>query len=191
MQKTRAIYSGAISSFINGNHYKVIGNTEPVGICGSGIVDIIAYLLTEGCINKTGLLKETFIIPRKNKIQVIQKDIREIQLAKSAIYSGIIILMKQAGLSFRDIEALYLAGGFGNYININSAIQIGLLPHELKGKIFPVGNSAAIGALQYLKSVGFEKKINEIVKNSKYIELSYHEEFTTEYVLNMNFTLNN
>jgi len=178
---------GAISVFSNPEKYQVIGNSEPLGICGSGIVDIVAYLLVKDIIDETGLLKEIFIISPEKNIQIVQQDIREIQLAKSAIYSGIKILMNLAGLSFSDIDALYLAGGFGNYINIKSAIQIGLLPCELRNKIYPVGNSAGIGAMQYIKSDDFEKKIDAILKNSQYIELSYVDEFTMEFALNMNF----
>ena len=181
-----AVY-GAISSFTDQKNYQVIGNTAPRGICGSGIVDIVAYLLANDLLDETGLLKDTFVIHQKNSIQVSQQDIREIQLAKSAIYSGIKILINMAGLSYENIETLFLAGGFGNYINIISAIQIGLLPYELRNKINPIGNSAGIGALQYLKSENFEKKIDKILKKSQYLELSNMDEFTMEFALNMNF----
>ena len=179
--------SGAISVYHGPENYKVIGNTEPVGICGSAIVDIVAYMLDKELIDGTGLLKETFSIFPENGVQVIQQDVREIQLAKSAIYSGIKILMNYAGLSFEETDALYLAGGFGNYINIESAVKIGLLPQELIGKIYPVGNSAGIGALQYLKSDKFKIKSEAIRKNISYIELSYIEEFTVEFAMNMDF----
>jgi len=179
--------NGAISVFSNPESYQAIGNTEPLGICGSGIVDIVAYLIMNDLVDETGLLKNTFMVYRPNNIQVTQQDIREIQLTKSAIFSGIKILMDKAEVSFNDIDALYLAGGFGNYINIKSAIQIGLLPYELKDKIYPVGNSAGIGALQYLKSDVFELKIDKVLKNSKYIELSNVDEFTMEFALNMSF----
>jgi uncharacterized 2Fe-2S/4Fe-4S cluster protein (DUF4445 family) len=181
-----AVY-GAISHFSSLNNYQVIGNSEPIGICGSGIVDIVAYLLRSDLIDETGLLTKTFVISSDNKIWVTQQDIREIQLAKSAIYSGIRILMKMTGISFSDIDALFLAGGFGNYINIKSAIEIGLLPCEMKDRIYPVGNSAGIGALQYLKSDEFEERINKSLKNSRYIELSSLDEFSTEFALNINF----
>ena len=144
-------------------------------------------MLVNDLIDETGLLKEPFIISAEKNIQVIQQDIREIQLAKSAIYSGVKILMNLAGLTFSDIDALYLAGGFGNYINIKSAIQIGLLPYELSDKIYPVGNSAGIGALQYLKSNDFEEKTVKILKDTGYIELSNIDEFTMEFALNMDF----
>jgi uncharacterized 2Fe-2S/4Fe-4S cluster protein (DUF4445 family) len=144
-------------------------------------------MLLHGLIDNSGLLKETFIIHPKPKIEVIQQDIREIQLAKSAIFSGIRTLLKAAQMTFNDIDALYLAGGFGNYINISSAIQIGLLPDELRNRIYPVGNSAGIGALQYLKSDEFEEKVIITLKKSVYIELSDSDEFTVEFVMNMNF----
>lgn len=179
--------NGAISGFSCNNVYQVIGNIEPTGICGSGLVDIAAYLVINNIVDETGILKETFIIHKGNRIQIAQQDIREIQLAKSAIYSGIKILMNKAGMTYHDIDALYLAGGFGNYININSAIQIGLLPHELREKIYPIGNSSVIGALQYLKSDEFAVKIDNIINNSEYIELANADEFPMEFALNMDF----
>ena len=179
--------NGAISSFAGQNIYQVIGNSEPLGICGSGIVDIVAYLLRNDLIDETGFLKESFVINPDSRIEVTQQDIREIQLAKSAIYSGIRVLMSMSGISSGDIDALFLAGGFGNYINVRSAIEIGLLPYELKDRIYPVGNSAGIGALQYLKSDEFEERISKTLKNSRYIELSNLDEFSTEFALNMNF----
>jgi uncharacterized 2Fe-2S/4Fe-4S cluster protein (DUF4445 family) len=183
--------SGAISGFTSRNKYHVIGNSEPIGICGSGIVDIVAWLIENDLVDETGLLKDIFVIHQKNNIRVIQQDIRAIQLAKSAIYSGMTILLNRAGLSFNDIDALFLAGGFGNYINIKSALNIGLLPYVLKDKIYPVGNSAGIGALQYLKSDDFESRIDRIIMNSQYIELSDIEEFAIEFASNMNFSKNN
>ncbi len=180
--------NGAISVFAGESEYSVIGNCEPTGICGSGIFDIVAYLLDNDAVDHTGLLHDTFIIHQKNNVRVTQQDIREIQLAKSAIYSGIRILMNTAEMSYDDIDALYLAGGFGNYINIDSAIRIGLLPHELKGKMFPIGNSAGIGALQYLRSDTFETKIERVLGQAHYIELSYEDDFPMEFALNMGFT---
>ncbi|MDX9881622.1 MAG: ASKHA domain-containing protein [Prolixibacteraceae bacterium] len=181
---------GAIAGFSGPDQYQVIGNTPPKGICGSAIIDIVAWLVKNDRVDETGELKETFIIHPENNIQVVQQDIREIQLAKSAIYSGIKILMAQTGLTFDDIDALYLAGGFGNYINIPSAIQIGLLPYKLRKVTFAVGNSAGIGTLQYLKSEAFEKKAHTIFQTARYIELSNVDEFAMEFAINMNFTKN-
>jgi len=179
--------SGAISRFADPDNFQVIGNIAPTGICGSGIVDIIAYLIKNDLIDESGLLKESYVIHPENEIQVTQDDIRQIQLAKSAIYSGIKILIEVAELSYDEIDFLFLAGGFGNYIHIESAIQIGLLPYELKDSIRPVGNSAGVGALQYLKSPRLEKKIDRVLKMAHYIELSGRDDFTLEFAMNMNF----
>jgi uncharacterized 2Fe-2S/4Fe-4S cluster protein (DUF4445 family) len=180
--------SGAISSFSSKNDYEVVGDVPPEGICGSGIVDIIAYLVQNEFIDETGLLPADFIIHQDNQIVITQQDVREVQLAKSAIYSGIKVLIAKAGISFENIDCLYLAGGFGNYINHKSAIQIGLLPAEMDDKIKAVGNSAGIGALQYLKSIEFEKKTENVLKKTIYIELSNMDEFNFEFALNMNFS---
>jgi len=179
---------GAVSVFNGEGDYTVIGNAEPTGICGSGIFDIVAYLLDNGMVDTSGLLQETFVIDRRNDVRVTQQDIREIQLAKSAIYSGVRILMEKAELTYGDIDALYLAGGFGNYINIDSAIRIGLLPHELRGKMFPIGNSAGIGALQSLRSEAFAQKIERVLERARYIELSYEDDFPVEFAMNMSFS---
>jgi uncharacterized 2Fe-2S/4Fe-4S cluster protein (DUF4445 family) len=176
---------GAISSFKDPENYSVVGNEVPTGICGSGIVDIVAYLLRKHIMDETGFMKEDFIIERN--IRVTQQDIREIQLAKSAIFSGIKILLQEAGMTFLDVDELFLAGGFGNYMNVESAIEIGLIPGEMKDRIFPLGNSAGIGTLQYLKSEQFKERINSILTRAKYIELSSQDDFPTEFALNMNF----
>ncbi len=184
-----AAVNGAVSAFHDPGKYQVIGGSEPAGICGSGIVDLVAYLLRTGRIDETGRLTEPCIVHSENKIMVTQEDIREIQLAKSAVFSGIKILMKITGLTFGDLDALYLAGGFGNYINIRSATDIGLLPREMEGRIYPVGNSAGIGALQYLRNQDLEQKISHILGNIQYVELSNVDEFATEFAMNMNFTV--
>jgi len=178
---------GAIASYAGPDSYRVIGNVSPAGVCGSGIIDIIAWLLDNGKIDETGFIKQDFQICSDGNIYLTQKDIREVQLAKSAIYSGMKILLKRKGLEFRDMDALFLAGGFGNYINVNSALRMGLLPGELAGKICQVGNSAGIGALQYLKSAGFAQRTETIAARASYLELSHDTDFTTQFALNMGF----
>ncbi len=176
---------GAVAAFENPGKYKVIGDTTATGICGSGVIDVVAWLLRNNLMDESGLIQQNFeICPG---VLITQADIREIQLAKSAIYSGIKILLKRAGLDFKDLEALFLAGGLGNYIHIPSAVEIGLLPAELRDKTFPVGNSAGIGALQFLRSEEFAKKVDKVVQQSQYIELSNDEDFVLEFAMNMDF----
>lgn len=182
-----AALTGAVSVFSGPGKYQVIGNAEPIGICGSGLVDIVAYMVSNDIIDETGRLEETFYINQENNIYINQQDIREMQLAKSAVYSGIKILTDEAGFTFNDIDGLYLAGGFGNYINIESAIKTGLLPCELKDRIYAVGNSAVIGAFQFLKADEFEILIDTVLQKAAYIELSSIENFATEFAMNMNF----
>ncbi len=182
-----AAVTGAVSGFSDDGEIQVIGNIAPAGICGSGIVDIVAYLVRKGIVDGTGFMKDPFVIHEANAIKVTRQDIREIQLAKSAIFSGIRILMKRAGIGFGDVEALYLAGGFGNYISIRSAVDLGLLPEELDGRIFAVGNSAGIGALQYLRSDEIESRIGRLIENSIYVDLSEAEDFPEEFAMNMDF----
>jgi uncharacterized 2Fe-2S/4Fe-4S cluster protein (DUF4445 family) len=176
---------GAIAAFEGPSNYKVIGDVRPVGICGSGVIDSVAWLRRNHLMDESGLIQQDFeIYPG---IQITQADIREIQLAKSAIYSGIKILLKRAGLNFQELEALFLAGGLGNYIHIPSAVEIGLLPAELKDKTFAVGNSAGIGALQFLRSEVFANKVDRVIQQSQYIELSDDEDFALEFAMNMDF----
>lgn len=176
---------GAIAAFESPSNYKVIGDIMPTGICGSGAIDVVAWLWRNNLMDESGLIQQNFEI--SPGVRITQADIREIQLAKSAIYSGIKTLLKRAGLGFEEFEALFLAGGLGNYIHIPSAVEIGLLPAELRDKTFAVGNSAGIGALQFLRSEVFATKVDRVVQQSQYIELSDDEDFVLEFAMNMDF----
>ncbi len=196
---------GAINSISlkTGIDYTTIGNAEPVGICGTGIVDAVAQMLDIGLIDETGRIDEDWetttldqaciadnisVINNMNAfvicgdIAITQKDIRELQNAKAAIAAGINVLIKQAGISFSDINNVYLAGGFGTYINIESALKIGLIPIELRGKIESVGNAAGQGAVEGLISQDSINQTYEISKKIKYIELSSSKDFNDLYI---------
>jgi uncharacterized 2Fe-2S/4Fe-4S cluster protein (DUF4445 family) len=171
----------------------VIGDEKPIGICGSGIVDVIALMLDKGLVDPTGLVKGDYEIVQKREsatgrsIFVNQEDVRQVQLAKSAIATGIKLLIKRAGLGYDDIDALFLAGGFGNYLNVDSAMIIGLLPLQLKGKVISLGNTAGTGALLAIKSLSFMDVLASILQKTKHIELSEDDDFLLEYAMNMNF----
>jgi uncharacterized 2Fe-2S/4Fe-4S cluster protein (DUF4445 family) len=183
---------GAISVFMP-TGYSVIGNFAPVGICGSGLIDVVAFLVENKLVKNDGLLEKDFVIvPRKDsgtsdEIVLTQQDIREVQLAKSAIMAGVNVLLKKASLTFDDIDVLFLAGGFGNYIDTGNAIKIGMLPKSLKTKIISLGNTSGTGALLALKSVNFDALIRQIRQKTIYIELSEDEDFTLDFVMNMGF----
>lgn len=184
---------GALSAF-SGSSFKVIGDVAPVGICGSGLIDIIASMLEEDLIDDNGLLESDFVVVDKEHsatgapIMIYQQDVREVQLAKSAIAAGVKILMAKGGIDMQDLDAVFLAGGFGNYIDINSAIKIGLLSGQYKDKIIPMGNTSGTGALLSLKSSAFIHILNTLVKKAEFLELSEEPDFTMEFAMNMMFS---
>ena len=120
-------------------------------------------------------------------ISLDQRDVRQFQLAKSAIATGIFILLKQAGLTFDDLDALFLAGGFGNYLNVECAVKTGLIPLSMKEKVINLGNTSGTGALLALRSTSFEAVLENILGHTRHIELSDDEDFPMEFALNMDF----
>jgi len=183
---------GAISAYGN-EGYTVIGNEKPIGLCGSGLIDIVAWLCENNKINSDGLLEHDFIIVPASEsgtgqvISLTQTDVREVQLAKSAIASGVNILVKHSGLTFDKIDTLFLAGGFGNYINIESAMRIGLISPAMKDKIIPLGNTSGTGALTSLKSVKFDDILNKLISKASVVELAGDDDFALEFAMNMIF----
>ena len=115
-------------------------------------------------------------------IAITQKDVREIQNAKAAISAGIKTIVNRCGIEYDDIANVYLAGGFGNCLNIESAVNIGLLPMELKEKVIAVGNAAGLGAVECLLSVKSMESTQRFAKGIQYIELLSAPEFTDEYI---------
>ncbi|NLA85180.1 MAG: ATP-binding protein, partial [Clostridiales bacterium] len=122
-----------------------------------------------------------------NDIFITQKDVREIQLAKAAIAAGIHILMKEMNIDFEDIERVYLAGGFGNYIDKDHAAEIGLIPNALRGKVIQVGNAALTGGKMLLKSGRYLEEAIQIWNTTKFIELSTRLDFNEIFVEQMEF----
>ncbi|MBV1756593.1 MAG: DUF4445 domain-containing protein, partial [Dethiosulfatibacter sp.] len=212
--------TGAIERFEilqDGIHYKVIGDSNPKGICGSGIVDIIAELLKIGVLDNTGkmLSPEKFAIANPNSsltknlvthggkiafmvvspddsfdgegVYVTQKDIRQVQLAKSAIFTGCQMLLDKYGLKGEELDEILLAGAFGNYINVNNAQHIGLIPAFDGVTIFSIGNAAGTGVQQYLLNQLSSDRCKEIVQKTKHIELASDPDFQNLYVQNMYF----
>jgi uncharacterized 2Fe-2S/4Fe-4S cluster protein (DUF4445 family) len=187
-------FAGAIASYNNPESFCTIANQPAVGICGSGLIDIVSYLLNQKIVSGDGVMENDFVVGKnkaeKQTILINQQDIREVQLAKAAIMAGIQILVKAAKLDFEKIDALFLAGGFGNYIIIDSAIRIGLLPYKMKDKIIVIGNTSGTGACLALTSELFGKITSEVVQKAHYVELSTQEDFVLEYAMQMSFPEN-
>ena len=129
--------------------FHVIGDTEPSGICGSGLIDAVASFLDLGLINKRGRIQSTEetngqrVLYLNNDIYLTQNDIHEVMLAKGAIAAGVELLAKTLGIEVSDIDRVLLAGAFGSFLNADNACRIGLLPAGLEGKATAVGNAAA------------------------------------------------
>ena len=162
----------------------VIGEGEPVGICGSGLVDAVAVMLELEAIDEVGYLEEDeFVI--KAPVCITPKDIRMLQLAKSAICAGIVTLIKNENVKESDIAVLCIAGGFGNYLNKESAAVIGLLPRELAEKSRSVGNAALGGASMLLLNADIKEKAEKIAKTSISLDLSTDPVFSEQYMSGM------
>lgn len=194
---------------------KTIGDVEPVGICGSGIIDAVGELIRTGIVNASGKLLSRekmekaglseavlkHIVPdgRANNfvlwfspegdrdVIITQKDVREVQLAKAAISAGISTLMLELGLTLETLEKVSIAGAFGSYIRNESAINIGLLPKVELEKIHSIGNSAGIGASMVLLSRASEKETEEIVDTINHVELAARPDFQDAYMNAMAF----
>lgn len=183
---------GAISAY-DEKGYTVIGDVLPSGICGSGLIDVVAYMVSHGLLSSEGLLSEDFVVEEakhtgiNDHIVINQQDIREVQLAKSAIAAGVNILLSKAGISHHELDAVFLAGGFGNHINTQSAITIGLLSAHYREKVISLGNTSGTGALLSLKSVWFRNITDDIIARADHIELSEEVDFAMEFAMNMMF----
>jgi Uncharacterized metal-binding protein len=172
-----------------------IGGESAVGICGTGVIEAVAELLREGLIDETGLFEEEYfdegfllcVDEKGSKIALKQKDIREIQLAKSAVRAGVETLISQYGVTYDEIENVYIAGGFGYKMSIDKALSIGLLPQELRDKIKAVGNTCLSGAYKYLLKGDSEQDVDNIISLSSEVQLSSDKKFNELYVKYMYF----
>ncbi|NLB80540.1 MAG: ATP-binding protein [Clostridiaceae bacterium] len=178
---------GAISSVLidSGIHIKTIGDKKPIGICGSGIIDAAAQMVANKIIDETGFLDMDFLLA--DDIYIVQKDIREIQLAKSAIRSGIDTLVEETGIQYNEIDNVFLAGGMGSFINLESAAEIKLLPLQLIDKTSVSGNAALGGAIAMLVSEKIRTAAELIAKTTQHIELSSSSLFNDAFVSNLLF----
>ncbi len=163
----------------------IIGEGIPKGICGSGLVDAIACLLELEELDETGFLEEDAVIAAP--VALTAKDIRMVQLAKSAICAGIIALLTSAELTPGQVDRFYIAGGFGEYLNLISAARIGLFPAELAGKVRVTGNGALSGAALLLLDRSCRTKAMELAKKAGHLELANDPTFAEEYMNGMMF----
>ncbi|WP_312643505.1 ASKHA domain-containing protein [Hydrogenoanaerobacterium sp.] len=188
----------------NALHIETIGGLPPIGICGSGIIDAAAAALQAGGMDDTGRILDTdeaegfivhyidddegeIVLDKASGISLTQQDVREIQLAKAAIAAGVNTLLHESGLTLKEIDKLYIAGGFGAHINKASACAIGLLPAALLDKIVFVGNAAGMGAQRALLTADGKARLRALADRAQYLELSGHAFFQDSYIEEMMF----
>jgi len=182
---------GAIESFsLSDDRYRVIGNTDPKGICGTGYVDILAELVRHGLLERNGRLREGKGVRRRESILefvvassdssdivVTQLDIRKLQLVISAFKTAYYFLLEQLGIKPSDLEKVYVAGSFGFRINPDNAVEIGLLPRVEKENIVFIGNGSLAGAEIYLVSMSEREKIRRICRRIRVLNMPERKEF--------------
>ncbi len=174
---------------------QVIGGLPPVGICGSGLLDVVAQLRLKGVLESSGRMishplvrtrdgSREFVLAQRaglDAIVVSQKDVRELQLAKAAIRLGIRALVEAEGLTEDRIERVFIAGAFGTYIDVGSALVIGMLPFLPLERFQQVGNAAGTGARMALISRTLRAKAREIAAQDSYIELACIPDFNRKF----------
>lgn len=174
---------------------QTIGNTKAVGICGTGIIEIVAEMIKHKIIDETGLMSEDYFdegfpLARTSSdeiIKVTQKDVRELQLAKSAIRAGVETLCLRYGVNYEQVDKVYLAGGFGVKLDHEKAIAIGLLPEAFRGKIEGIGNSSLGGAVKYAIKDNAREHLKNLIKISLEINLANDKAFNEFYMKHMFF----
>ncbi|MBQ2676887.1 MAG: DUF4445 domain-containing protein [Clostridia bacterium] len=180
--------------------YKTVGDKAPCGICGSGLIDAVACMLSLGVIDETGRLLDDDELPKNlqyrlndegfviaDNVVLTQKDIREVQLAKAAIAAGTDCLFNKAQINFADTDKAIVAGGFGASVNMENAAKIGLIPKQFCDCIEFIGNGSGLGASKALLSEQFKLRLDGISEKCSYMELSGDSYFSDRYIERMIF----
>jgi uncharacterized 2Fe-2S/4Fe-4S cluster protein (DUF4445 family) len=184
-----------------GVDYRVIGGSSPRGVCGSGLIELVAELFSNKVIDRDGKFDEkvfhdrirlqenhrAFVVARASQsatrrdIYISEMDIENIMRAKGAIFSACSLLLKKVGLSYTDIERVYVAGAFGRYLNIEKAIAIGLFPDIEPDRFHYLGNTSLLGAYLSLLSSNHRQRLTQIARSMTYVDLSSEPNYMNEY----------
>jgi len=180
----------------------VVGGGKPLGLCGSGLIDVIGELLKTGCIDRRGRFdtqvcgnrlqegetgdKEFILFPGNDTelgrdVALTEADIANLIHSKGSIYMATECLLDHVGMTFNDLQHVYIAGGFGNYLKVEQAIRIGLLPDLPPAKFKYIGNGSVQGAKMALLSQEAMRAIHEIAGAMTYLELSTSHKYMNEY----------
>ncbi len=184
--------------------FSTIGNMPARGICGSGLIDLVAVLVKSGTIDETGRFsdssalsnhlrkeqdgKTSFLVSDgETRITLSQKDVRELQLGKAAIRAGIAVLLDALQLAQTQITRVLVAGAFGSHLSPDALCEIGLLPEAFRGKVESIGNAAGEGAKLYLKNHSLFEASERLARETEYIELTLSPAFSNYYIDAMAF----
>ncbi len=198
----RAVQRVAIAPQTTQVSWETIGGEAPVGLCGSGFIDLMAELFTVGLVDRQGILRhdtgssrirgsdegaEFVVVPGEasatgRDITVTQAGLDNLVRAKAAIYSAARILVNKMGMSFDDVARIYIGGGFGNYLDIDKAVRIGLLPDLPRSRFTFIGNSSLAGARMALLSADARVAMERIAARMTNIELCAEPTYMQEYV---------
>jgi len=179
-------------------YYKTIGDTDPRGVCGSGVVDAVAWMLIAGVLDQKGRITDldtsrivntdgnkAFVLAvnkEGRRICITQTDVRSFQLAKAAIFTACMLLLRIAGVSLNEVSKVYIAGAFGNYIDPRSAMIVGMMPEFPLNKIVQIGNGSGQGAVMSLLSRKAREKAEIVAKKVRAIDLNTVREFQNEFI---------
>lgn len=176
--------------------YQTIGNKPPIGICGSGVIELIAELFIKGLLTPEGKFSiQTFlerfteineekafiVVPSEESatgkpIYIKASEVRSFIRSKGAMYTILSLLCEKLGITFDEVEGFYIAGSFGNHIKVESAVDIGMLPEQALNKAYPLGNAAGKGALKFLEEAHLEE-VKKIMESITYLELNVEPRF--------------
>jgi uncharacterized 2Fe-2S/4Fe-4S cluster protein (DUF4445 family) len=172
----------------DGFRLQTIGGLPPQGVCGTGLIDIISLGLAQGLISRGGKISG-----REKKLHVSedlslsQHDLREIQLATAAVKTGVRLMLKEFQISLKELDAVYVAGAFGNSLDIRNAQALGLLPSLPAKKIFFVGNSSLAGARRLLLSAPERAAAESLAGSTAHVSLATRPDFQDEFVRGLEF----
>ena len=168
--------------------HHTIGDAEARGICGSGLLDLVACLLDLEILDESGWLEgKQYTVPGTT-VTLTQTDIREVQLAKAAIRAGIGLMCRHLAVEPEDIRSVLLAGAFGNYLNPRSACRIGMIPPVLLDRILPIGNAAGAGAKRCAVSRESYQYSQKLAEDTEFLELASRPEFQDCFVDALEFS---
>jgi uncharacterized 2Fe-2S/4Fe-4S cluster protein (DUF4445 family) len=181
---------------------ETIGGITPRGLCGSGLLDLVAVLLDTGVLDPSGRLKSdaphrlaarvsemdgTRVFEIADGVYLTQRDVRQVQLANAAIASGIEMLLDAEGVSPDDVEELVIAGGFGFHVRADALVTMGMIPAVWRDRVTFAGNTAMTGALMALLDSTARRRAEAVARHVRAIDLASHPDFQTRFVSAMRF----